>query len=455
MYYLRLLAVICFFFIPFASIGQDSVIVLKGGTIVDVENFGKSARDIKNAVVVVRNGKIVSAGAAEKIAIPKNATVIDATGKFIVPGLIEGFGSVTNQAFANAYLYLGVTTVCLVEDNRRGKTFYQASPSPALYLQESFYGCDRVESNNPNRSFENVNYRNDAQIAHEIDSMTQLGARIMLVHYGVKKEQLPAIVAACKKNKLAMIGELGYTSYEDAVKAGINTFVHTTRYTADILPDSVREAYANAPFGPPGSFFYQYIQQGNLLQDAKLKKLAELYGKNIVGLIPTASLLVYSYSPFAKNIWEEPAAAIINEKDILHEPLDKKTGKHLNPPPHRAKVAPLLLAVDSFFAKNNARFLAGSGATAFGTLPGISLHTELEMLSRAGLTNRQVLAAATNNFSLLWNWKHIGKIEAGRDADILVLTGDPTKSIENLKKIDVLMVKGRLVDRKELLIIKL
>jgi imidazolonepropionase-like amidohydrolase len=77
------------------------------------------------------------------------------------------------------------------------------------------------------------------------------------------------------------------------------------------------------------------------------------------------------------------------------------------------------------------------------------------MLSRAGLTNRQVLAAATNNFSLLWNWKHIGKIEAGRDADILVLTGDPTKSIENLKKIDVLMVKGRLVDRKELLIIKL
>jgi imidazolonepropionase-like amidohydrolase len=75
----------------------------------------------------------------------------------------------------------------------------------------------------------------------------------------------------------------------------------------------------------------------------------------------------------------------------------------------------------------------------------------MEILSRAGLNNRQVLAAATNNFSLLWDWTHTGKIEAGRDADILVLSADPLQSIENLKKIDLLFVQGKMIDRNALM----
>ncbi len=167
--------------------------------------------------------------------------------------------------------------------------------------------------------------------------------------------------------------------------------------------------------------------------------------------MPTGSMLVYPYSSFAENPWEEPIAAIIDEKDITHEPLDKKTGKHTNPPPHRAKVAPILFAMDSLFAKRGAHFLTGSGTTAFGTLPGVSLHTELMVLSKIGLTNRQVLAAATNNYALLWDWKHIGRIETGRDADILVLSADPLQSVSNLKKIDMIFLRGKLIDRNTLM----
>lgn len=435
-----------------AATAQTNIIALKGGTIIDVENFGNSTNDIKNSVVLIQDNKIIAAGAANKVSIPAGAKIIDVKGKFIVPGLIEGFGSVVNQAFANAYLYMGVTTVSTVEDSRRGESFYHASPSPALYKQDAFYGCDRVESNKPGgQRFENINYRTDAQIDHEIDSMARGGAKIMLVHYGVKPEQLPAIVAACKRNNLAMIGELGFTSYADAVKAGINTYVHTSRYTADVLPDTARLSYSNAPFGPPASFYYQYITSREILKDQKLVALADLYGQNQVGLMSTGSMLVFPYSAFAKNIWEEPIASIIDEKDIKHEPLDKVTGKHKNPPPIRAKVAPVLFSMDSLFAKRGAKFLAGSGTTAFGTLPGISLHTELLVLSKMGLNNRQVLAAATNNYSLLWNWKHIGKIESGRDADILILSANPLESMENLKKIERVIVKGKVMERKLLM----
>jgi hypothetical protein len=430
---------------------QNTTTVLKGATVIDVENFGLSSRDIKNAVVVIRDGKIMAVGTAATIKIPANATVLDVSGKYIVPGLIDGFGSVVNQSFANAYLYMGVTSVVTAEDDRRGKTFANAVPSPTLYKQEAYWGADRVQVNKPNRKFENINYRDDAGIRREIDSMVKAGAKVMLVHYGVKPEQLPAIIAACKKYQLPTVGELGFTFYRDALKAGIQSFIHTTRYTADILPDSVRAVYSNAPFGPPAAFYYDYIQQPGILSSPQLVQLAQEYATHRVALIPTGSLQAYPFMPFAKNPWKEPAASLIDVKDILHEPLDKETGKPVNPAPYRAKVAPILLAMDSMFAHKGARFLTGSGATAFGTLPGVSLHTELEMLSHTGLTNRQVIAAATNNFSLLWQWKHIGKIAAGRNADLLVLAHDPLESLAHLKDIDILMVNGKVIDREALL----
>jgi hypothetical protein len=236
------------------------------------------------------------------------------------------------------------------------------------------------------------------------------------------------------------------------VKAGVQSFVHTTRYTADILPDSVRQLYSHAPFGPPASFFYPYISRPDALADPKLEELASLYGEHPVGLIPTGSLIAYPFTSFAHNPWKEAAAAIIDEKDILHEPLDKETGKPKNPvSPEKIAGARRLMSVDSLFAHHGARYLAGSGATAFGTLPGISLHTELEILSHIGLSNRQVIAAATNNFSLLWGWRHIGKIAPEREADLLVLSGDPLRSLEALKQIDVLMVDGQVLDRDLLL----
>ena len=147
-------------------VSAQNTIVLKGGTIIDVDNYGKSTNDISNAIVVISNGKITAVGKADKIKIPAGANVIDVTGKWIVPGLIEGFGSVVNQGFANAYLYCGVTSVVTVEDDRRGKTFWHASPSPALYYQEEIYGADRIEVTGKPWRFENINYRTDAQIHH-------------------------------------------------------------------------------------------------------------------------------------------------------------------------------------------------------------------------------------------------------------------------------------------------
>ena len=86
-----------------------------------------------------------------------------------------------------------------------------------------------------------------------------------------------------------------------------------------------------------------------------------------------------------------------------------------------------------------------------GTMPGISLHTELEMLVRIGLSPREALAAATNNFSIQFGWNELGQIAPGRRADILVLDADPTASIWNARRISTMLLEGNIVDRDSLL----
>jgi len=64
-------------------------------------------------------------------------------------------------------------------------------------------------------------------------------------------------------------------------------------------------------------------------------------------------------------------------------------------------------------------------------MPGISTHTELELLVRSGLTPREALAAATSNYSERFGWRELGLVEAGRRADLLILAADPT--VDNLE----------------------
>jgi imidazolonepropionase-like amidohydrolase len=62
-----------------------------------------------------------------------------------------------------------------------------------------------------------------------------------------------------------------------------------------------------------------------------------------------------------------------------------------------------------------------------------------------------VIAAATGNFALLWGWTHLGKIAPGREADILVLEANPLDSLENLKRIHMLLLDGQLIQPEKLL----
>ncbi len=419
-------------------------LVLAGGTLIDVSSFGSSTSDVKDSVIVLRDGRIVAAGPRNEVAIPTGARVIDVSGKYVVPGLNDAFSALNNQAQANAYLYMGVTSIVGLgepPDGRRGPLYLDAHPSPRIYRLDWEWS---PETSMPL-----------TELVKKIDALAQSGVKVLLLHYDMTPEQVRVTARRARELGMATIGEFGLTTYSEGIQAGVNAFVHTSRYSLDVAPPELRREVAEAPFGPPRIKYYKYLV-GLSPNDPALQRNASVLASGRVGLIPTASLL-YLELPGHENPWKEPIAAILDPKDI-HLPADPLTGERHNPDPTRDPsdgfppgVAEKMLEIDEQYRKAGSRFLAGSGADAFGTMPGISLHTELKLLTRIGLTPRQALAAATSNFGELFGWSNVGQVKAGYNADLLVLDENPVQDIGHLKKIRMVILNGEMLDRDRLL----
>src|SRR5207245_2360557 len=89
------------------SVAAENDLAIVNATIINVQNAGRSTSDRPNATILIRNGKFAAVGDRGKVAIPRGTRVIDASGSYVVPALIDGFGGMRTQGFADAYLYEG------------------------------------------------------------------------------------------------------------------------------------------------------------------------------------------------------------------------------------------------------------------------------------------------------------------------------------------------------------
>ncbi|HEX2344908.1 MAG TPA: amidohydrolase family protein [Vicinamibacterales bacterium] len=434
----RLVLVLCLLG-GWTSAAQPSrPLVLSGGTLLDLSDFGNSTRDVRDAVVVIRDGAVAAVGARGTIAIPPDAQVVDATGGYIVPGYFDAFATVNNQAQANAYLYMGVTSIVGIHDpgGRRGPLFTSADPGPSIYRLERITGTGLDES----------------ALVAEVDRVSASGAKVLLLYYSLTATQVALVAKRGRELGLATIGELGTTTYREAIDTDVMAFVHTSRYSLDLAPPALRAAVAGAPFGPPRIKFYEFLNTVER-DDPALARHAGLLASGGTALIPTLSLN-YLDLPDHTNPWDEPAAAVLDPADI-HLPADRATGRQPEAALPRDAMppdtTPRLMMLERTYRAAGAKYLAGSGTDAFGTLPGISLHTELGLLVRIGLTPRQALAAATWNVGEVFGWRNVSRIAPGADGDVLILAVDPTTNIANAKRIRTLVRAGRIVDRAALL----
>jgi hypothetical protein len=440
------------------SASPERPLAIVGGTVLDVSSLGTSSHDLADATVLIRGGRIEAVGPRRNVPIPKDARILDAKGAFIVPGLSDVYATVNNQGQANAFLYMGVTSIVGLNDpSRRGRLFLGASPGPRIWRMESITGYDPGALPEGQRTVSDLMSKgrrlSEAELREQVDRLARSGVKVAHLYYTLSPGQVRVVADQARARGLATIGELGATTYPDAIEAGVMSFVHTSRYSLELAPRELRDQVARAPFGPPRRQYYEFLT-GVREDDPVLVRYARVLAAGHTALIPTLAMN-YLQLPGHRNPWKEPAASLLDPKDI-HLPADPATGEQVRPaevvrdgfPPGAEQHMPVL---ESVYCRAGATYLAGSGTTAFGTMPGISLHVELEMLVKACLTPRQALAAATANVGRVFAWQSVGQVKAGYNADVLVLDADPTRDIGNLKRIRHLVLAGDVIDLEGLL----
>jgi hypothetical protein len=454
---------------------SPAVLALVGGTVVDVTEWGHSAKDLEDAVVIVRDGRISDVGARYALTIPKGARVIDCTGKYLIPGLIDGFAGMNSQGQASANLYMGVTTVVASGDDRRGFVDTSANPSPHIYLLDSIGSTDdwSLLAHRPEWAAKLKEGTHPAELspedtARQLIDTAHLGTRVLWLGHNLTAANSQWIVARAHQLGMITYGEFVSTSYQVGVEAGVDVLLHMSRYELGVVPDELQRPLVDDPEGAPANTAYDYSERLPPT-DPHWRTYAKFLATHHAVLMPTFSLY-YVRLPDHRNLWKEPAAALL-EPSHLFLPADRATGelnyplaswtRHLPAAAQRymeegqrkkaEQSAMRLWRINQTIFSAFPHYLAATGAPAFGTMPGISMHTELEMLVRLGLSPREALAAATNNYSLQFGWNELGQIVPGRRADILVIDGDPTQNIWNARRISSLIVDGNVLDRDALL----
>ena len=464
---------------PFVPNNQSSIpLVLAGGTVVDVTEWGSSAKDLPDAIVIVRDGRITDVGSRMAVSIPKGARVIDCTGKFLIPGLIDGFAGMNSQGQANAFLYMGVTTVVAVSDFRRGVIDINASPTPHLYLMDSIGSTDNwsLLAKRPEWALKLREGTHRAELSPEdtlrqLTDTSHLGTRALWLGHNITAANAQWIMTRARQMGLATYGEFVATPYDVGVEAGVDVLVHMGRYELGVIPDELQRPLVEDSEGMAATTAYDYAERVPPT-DAHLRDYAHFLAAHHAALMPTFSVY-YAQLTQHRNLWKEPAAALLDPARV-YNPTNRETGEMDYPLASWTRHLPgagqrymeeiqrkkadqsvlRLWSINETLFSAYPHYLAASGAPVQGSLPGISMHTELELLVRLGLSPREALTAATNNYSLQFNWNELGQITPGRRADILVVDGDPTMNIWNARRISALIMDGNVIDREKLLDLK-
>ncbi len=436
------------------SVVQPRPIVIIGGTIID--GTGSPAR--RNDAVVIRDGRIRAMGLSAGRKAPKDARLIDATGKWILPGFIDAAVHLSQSGnvdihsdqlpgaspratpapgladirrapapFLRAYLCAGVTTVLNIGgptwtfDLRDGRVDDAQSPrigttGPTLALLAS------PEPGVPGR--EDFLFATSADQAPVlVERLASSKPDLVAVGTGATAGQVgadggfsrAAVAAAHARHLRAVIEASTPGELREAVNAGADAVVSRVSDPIDdeVVQRIVRQQTVIVPTMVVGESWRKIRARDTSVAD-------------IESACAPASSLRSLPEIKALDVVVKPGAAGVPAVDTLDG--ERRNVRRL--------------------AEAGATIVAGSGAGDPRVFHGSSLHQEFELLAGAGLTPMQIILSATRDAArLLGRQAEVGQIKEGMAGDVVLLEADPLADIRHARKVAQTVRGGALYER--------
>ncbi len=422
---------------------------IKGGTLIDVH----TGHQVTNSLIAVEGNRIKQVGRASDIVVPPEARVIDAHGKWIIPGLMDMHAHISMAKNLPLELYLvnGVTTLRDPAGNLTLLRLAREEIDAGKRLGPRLFFSGYVLDGNP-PLWPDFSIMADTEERAEsaVNFLIDQGVDSIKVYNSVTEPALVAIVRTAHGRGIPVIGHVPRSmTMTRAVELGMDGLEHIRVTGRELLPLEEADKIDFLPFVQREALLWQRFD----LDSAKMKELVSFLAERKIILDPT--LTVDELSSLA--LYEEQAKDPNNRflpRDFIDEAEAAPDVFRLPPELKDAAAAGFRkrLQFIGMCGRAGVQIIAGTDGVGTGTLlPGFGLQHELELLAQAGLTPIQVIQAATINAArALRKDQELGSIEAGKLADLVILSSSPLADIRNTSKIDGVMIGGRLLERKAL-----
>ncbi len=438
----------------------EETLVLQHVTLIDAT--GRPPRP--DMAVVIRGGQLVSVVPSTKFKPIRNAHVVDASNKFLIPGLwdmhVHTLSKTQPKHFFPLFIASGVTGIRDMGGDLPLEQISQIKREIAAGTRlgpEIFAAGPILEGSHPFWPFSiAVNTPQDG--SHAVDELIKQGADFIKVYNTLSRDSYLAIAAETKQKQIPFAGHIpdSMTS-EEASRAGQKSIEHLWAIPVDVCSDSeaLRKRSSDAndeeDAAKARDLFYGINQTILAHYDAvKAAKLFQEFVKNGTWQSPTLVVLRAYSEVTDPSLRNDPRMAYMPED--IRKFWVNMSGK---PDPRNDAIQKELLDrdVDIVRAMHRAgvRIIAGTDTPNPYTYPGFSLHEELELLVKAGFTPLEALQAATVRAAdYLGVERRYGTIEEGKAANLVLLDANPLDDIRNSRAIRAVILHGRYLDRTEL-----
>jgi enamidase len=422
---------------PFVQVDAPEIAITHGRVI---DGTGAPARG--DQTVVIRGGDIAAIGPAASTAIPPGATTIDGTGKSVIPGLVmahehlyypqgSGVYGQLGESFIRLYLAGGVTTIRtggnvngfmdlnlkrLVDSGQRAGPAIDAT---APYL------------NGPNTFVQMRAIADPADARRQVAYWADMGATSFKAYMQITRDALAAAIEEAHARRLKITGHLCSVTYAEAAALGIDNLEHGFAAATDFVADKKPDVCPGQGAGQ------QTIRDLDPAGEPFRRLVKTLIDRNVA---LTSTLAVFETftpkRPMPPGV-DVLVADLRTQYERTHERIAQSSSSIYT------TLFPKLMALELAFARAGGMLIAGTDPTGSGgVIPGYSNQRTLELLVEAGFTPLEAIRIGTSNAARYLGRDRIGTLAAGRQADLVLLDGDPSTEIAAVRKVDTVFRAG-------------
>lgn len=426
--------------------------LIRNANVIDV----RSGRILTNTSILIDGERIASVG--KKIKKQKEDSVVDATGKYVIPGLWDMHTHVFGQ-YERAFLLLlanGITGIRNMHTTVKNPMQLLARIRQGL-KDKTIFG-PRLVANGQSVNGEPAQWPSE-YIVHNadeakaaVDSLIRGGGDFIKVYDHLSREEYFAIAEECNRRNFPFEGHVPVSvTVEEAAMAGQKSIEHNTGllYASTATEKELKQEDAKASNDSMGRIAFRHMVAAQDI--VKRKEICQFLAARHVWQCPTLSVLEINSDTTVVN---DPLIIKYMSVAGYKAAMDMVTSlKSWNATDweNSSKSMNLQFTIVKELSNQGAPLLAGTDVGNPGLLPGFSLHHELALLVKAGLTPLQALQAATYNPADFFNLLNdLGTVEKRKLADLVILDANPLTDMQNTKSIFAVISNGSYLDRQRL-----